>query len=79
MMTHSTDRCADCGESPGSLYQRAKDRKFVCFTCLDRTAPKQVDAYPGWRERERQKRRQSDQARKNFSHRVTETQSRLFA
>lgn len=51
----SADACADCGESPGALYQRAKDRKFVCFACLDRTAPKQVDQYPGWREREKKK------------------------
>lgn len=75
----SEDICAHCGSTPAPFENPKRAKQFLCFDCLDRTAPKYVDRYPGWREREAAKRRQSDQGRKNFSHRITETQSGLFA
>jgi len=58
------ENCESCGKSVGELYQRNTDRKYVCFDCLP---AKQVDQYPGWREREALKRRRSTQARENFA------------
>jgi hypothetical protein len=60
-------KCAHCGKAPGALYENPKSRQsavgsqqsekkeFLCFDCLDKIAPKYVDKYPGWRERERKR------------------------
>lgn len=58
------DNCQACHKPTMELYQRNTDRKFVDFDCLP---AKQVDQYPGWREREALKHRRSTQARANFA------------
>lgn len=58
------ENCSACGKSSGELYQRVTDRAWVCFDCLP---AKQVDQYPGWREREALRHRRSSQARSNFA------------
>lgn len=62
-----TDGCAKCRTLSGALYENAaKPGQLLCFPCLDAVNPRQVDRYPGWRERERRHEQRAAQARQNF-------------
>lgn len=58
--------CEDCHKLKPELYQRVRDGKHVCFTCLDATAPEQVNHYPGWRERMATKIRRAEKLAENL-------------
>ncbi len=62
-MKHDTFTCTDCQKPTPYLYTRIADEKEVCFDCLD---PVEVDKYPQWREKEMERRRRSEQAKRNF-------------
>ena len=61
----ASDLCPTCGQPAAGLYA-SHAQGLVCFACLDGLEPATVDRYDGWRDRELDRQRRADLARKNF-------------